>query len=170
MIFTAPKRSLRRFYFYTCLSFCSQGGLPQCMLGYIPQEQTPPPIADHPPPGTDGYWSGQYASYWNAFLFSVFCPMFCTYFLCHLASACSEKLVMTFLFVDLVTQRKKSRRNVLTSQWPTNRAAGSGCYTVLLVVTLVLISDYWYKRNSPQFFTVWNVPGAVLVGASLESA
>ena len=27
---------LRRLCFYTCLSFCSQGGLPQCMMGYHP--------------------------------------------------------------------------------------------------------------------------------------
>ena len=32
--FTARKRSLRRLCFYTCLSFCPQGGLPHCMLGY----------------------------------------------------------------------------------------------------------------------------------------
>ena len=53
-----------RQYFYTCLSFCSQGGvLPQCMLGYhtplsrhtpleqTPREQTPP--SRHPPPRAD---------------------------------------------------------------------------------------------------------------------
>ena len=27
---------LQRSCFYICLSFCSQGGLPQCMLGYHP--------------------------------------------------------------------------------------------------------------------------------------
>ena len=45
---TARKRSLRRLCFYTCLSFCPQGGLPQCMLGY-----PPPPRAEPPGPGTN---------------------------------------------------------------------------------------------------------------------
>ena len=41
---------LRRLCFYTCLSFCSRGGLPQCMLGYHPPRPgTPPP--DQAPPG-----------------------------------------------------------------------------------------------------------------------
>ena len=45
---TFRKRSLRTLCFYTCLSFCSQGGcLPQCMLGYTP------PGADTPSPGAD---------------------------------------------------------------------------------------------------------------------
>ena len=43
---------LRRLCFYTCLSFCSQGGgLPQCMLGY---HHLPPRADTHPqsrPPG-----------------------------------------------------------------------------------------------------------------------
>ena len=53
-IFTVRKRSLRRLCFYTCLSFCSQGGsLPQCILGYHPPEQTPPRPGTLPPgPGT----------------------------------------------------------------------------------------------------------------------
>ena len=46
---------LRRLCFYTCLSFCSQGGLPQCMLGYHPLDQAPPgpgtPQAKYTPPG-----------------------------------------------------------------------------------------------------------------------
>ena len=33
-----------RLYFCTCLSFCSRGALPQCMLGYHP------PRTRHPPP------------------------------------------------------------------------------------------------------------------------
>ena len=37
-MFTARKRSLRRICFYTCLSFCSQGGLHPGGLG-----RTPPP-------------------------------------------------------------------------------------------------------------------------------
>ena len=40
---------LRRLCFYTCLSFCSRGGLPQCMLGYRPLRSTPP--GSTPPPG-----------------------------------------------------------------------------------------------------------------------
>ena len=44
---------LRRLCFYTCLSFCSQGGLPQYMLGYHPPEQAPLLDQPHPPrPGT----------------------------------------------------------------------------------------------------------------------
>ena len=72
---------------------CSQGGLPQCMLGYHPTPWTRhPPITRHPPgpgspsgPGTPdqagtppsrAYWeirstSGWYAFYWNAILFTV---------------------------------------------------------------------------------------------------
>ena len=46
-----------RLWFYTYLSFCSQGVgggcLPQCMLGYTPWADTPPlgrhPLADRPP-------------------------------------------------------------------------------------------------------------------------
>ena len=41
---------LRRLCFYTCLSFCSQGGLPQCMLGYHPPSRPP---RTRPPPGPD---------------------------------------------------------------------------------------------------------------------
>ena len=41
---------LRRLCFYTCLSFCSQGGLPLCMLGYHP------PAADPPTPGPGTCW------------------------------------------------------------------------------------------------------------------
>ena len=51
--------------------------MPQCMLGYTPQADTPragipradTTQADPPPPPADGYCSGRYASYWNAFLF-----------------------------------------------------------------------------------------------------
>ena len=44
-----------RWYFYTCLSFCSKwggGSLPQCMLGYQPpptRHTPPPPRTMHPP-------------------------------------------------------------------------------------------------------------------------
>ena len=42
LIFTARKRICEGYAFTpVCQSFCSQGGLPQCMLGYPPQKQTP---------------------------------------------------------------------------------------------------------------------------------
>ena len=54
---------LRRLCFYTCLSFCSRGVLPQCMLGYTsrsrppPQKETPssrnPPFPRSSPPQAD---------------------------------------------------------------------------------------------------------------------
>ena len=57
-IFIARKQSLQRLYFYTCLSFCPQGVLPQCMMGYQPPRtrHPPDPRADTPlgnryPPG-----------------------------------------------------------------------------------------------------------------------
>ena len=56
VMFTARKRSLQRLCFYTCMSVIlfTGGCLPQYMLGYTPQEQTPPradtPRSRHPPP------------------------------------------------------------------------------------------------------------------------
>ena len=49
-VFTARKRSLRRLCFYTCLSFCPQGGVP----GQVPPwDQVPPSGPGTPPrPGT----------------------------------------------------------------------------------------------------------------------
>ena len=53
---------LGRLYFYTCLSFCSQGGtggLPQCMLGYYAPPPDPPgpdTPQDQTPPGPDTPW------------------------------------------------------------------------------------------------------------------
>ena len=82
---TVRKRSLRRLCFYTCLSFCSQGGSASVHAG-IPPPHLPPPGTRHPPDQTppeqtppwdqtappsgsrDGYCCGRYASYWNAFL------------------------------------------------------------------------------------------------------
>ena len=47
-IFTAHNKVGARLCFYTCLLFCSQGGLPHCMLGYPPRTR-----GRHPPiPGT----------------------------------------------------------------------------------------------------------------------
>ena len=85
-----------RLCFYSCLWFCPQGGvcLSACWDTTHPWEQTPPradpPGADTPrsrhPPGADTPWeqtpprkadssirpmSGRYASYWNAFLYSL---------------------------------------------------------------------------------------------------
>ena len=85
---------LRRLCFYTCLSFCSQGGRGLCLSAcwdtnptqtrhppgsrHPPREQTPPqtrhpPRSRHPPPA-DGHYCGRYACYWNAFLFGQFFP------------------------------------------------------------------------------------------------
>ena len=88
-IFTTHKRSLR---FYTCLSVIlfTEGGLPQCMLGYTPYlgRHLPPycrhPRSRHPPrkqtplkeqkPRSTQCMLGdtgnkrRYASYWKAYL------------------------------------------------------------------------------------------------------
>ena len=59
ILVTVCKRSLQRLCFYTCLSFCSQGGgLPQCMLGYHPpsrphRSRHPPPLGSRHPRGAD---------------------------------------------------------------------------------------------------------------------
>ena len=129
-VYFRPQRSCEGYVFTRVCHCIHRGSLPQCMLGYHPQEQTPPrsrhplpweqtpqeqtlplgadtlpqeqtpleqipPGADPPlweqtplgadtPPGADtpweqnpprsrhpkdGYCWGQYASYWNAFLF-----------------------------------------------------------------------------------------------------
>ena len=48
LIITARKRSSGQGnIFCTCLSFCSQRGLPQCMLGYPPKRT--PPVKETPP-------------------------------------------------------------------------------------------------------------------------
>ena len=53
--FLPSATKLRRLCFYTCLSFCPQGDLPQCMLGYPPGSWHPPgadtPPGSKPPPG-----------------------------------------------------------------------------------------------------------------------
>ena len=92
IIITARKRSLGQGNVFTgmCHSFCPQGrvGFPACITGYMTGGCLPPggsassrwgggglhPGADPPPPRYMGYYeiwsiSGQYASYWNAFLF-----------------------------------------------------------------------------------------------------
>ena len=40
-IITARNEVGARLYFHRRLCFCSQGGLPQCMLGYPPAKETP---------------------------------------------------------------------------------------------------------------------------------
>ena len=96
-IFTARKRSFGQGNIFTsvCQEFCSQGGLPHCMLGYHPlARQTPwkgrppwqgdPPRQGNTPLGKadpparrpllrSACWeirstSGRYASYWNVIL------------------------------------------------------------------------------------------------------
>ena len=95
-IFTARKRSLRRLCFYTCVAVHREGAY----LGMYPPDQVHPPGPGTPwdqvhpqdqvhppgpgtlplgpgtPPGSSACWeiratSGQYASYWNAFLFRI---------------------------------------------------------------------------------------------------
>ena len=61
LLFTARNEVGARLCFYTCLWFCSQGGLPHCMLGYTPRDQrrAHPPGADTPhPSGTRGTTPG----------------------------------------------------------------------------------------------------------------
>ena len=48
-IITAPRRSLRRLCFYTCLSFCSQG---EYLGRYTPPQAGTPSWAATPPAGT----------------------------------------------------------------------------------------------------------------------
>ena len=79
-----PQRS-----FYSCLSFCSQGGSSASVhagipprrpgthpLGADPPRPDTPLAADTPreqtPPSPDGYCCGRYASYWNAFSLHIF--------------------------------------------------------------------------------------------------
>ena len=68
-----PQTKLRKGNVFTpvCQSLCSQGGLPQCMLGYTPppRADTPHPLGRHPlPQQTATAADVRYASYWNAFL------------------------------------------------------------------------------------------------------
>ena len=90
-VFLLPSATkLRWLCFHTCLSVHRGGVLPQCRDTTPPPQQAPPPGADipryprsgtpwsrHPPQKqtpnpanpADSYCCGQYASYWNAFLF-----------------------------------------------------------------------------------------------------
>ena len=51
-IFTARERSLGQGNIFgrVCQELCSQGGLPQCMLGYHTPPDQAPPKTRHPPP------------------------------------------------------------------------------------------------------------------------
>ena len=92
VLYYRPQRSCGKLMFLHLSIILSGGGcLPPCMLGYTPSWvdtpllaetpwaplgrplPTPPwantPLGRHPPPPADGYCSGWYASYWNAFLF-----------------------------------------------------------------------------------------------------
>ena len=85
-VFTSRKRSLGQGNVFThvCQSFCSRGGdvYPACtgQGGALPrrwparERGCPGTRGRHSPPGPetdprDDHWSGQYASYWNTFLF-----------------------------------------------------------------------------------------------------
>ena len=57
---------VERLCFQRLLRFCSQGGgVSQHALGQTNPPGQTPLLGRHPP---DGHCSGQYASYWNAFL------------------------------------------------------------------------------------------------------
>ena len=93
-IITVHKRSLQRLCFYMCLSFCprrrgrwypsmpsrSPGPHPRGRLrGLVRGLSRPTPrrgvcipaCTEADTPQADGYCCGRYASYWNAFLFTV---------------------------------------------------------------------------------------------------
>ena len=70
LLFTARNEVGARLYFHRCVWFCSQGGLPQCMLGYPPDQASPrpgtpwpgTPRSRHPPnkaPPRPGTWPEQ---------------------------------------------------------------------------------------------------------------
>ena len=93
--FTVRNEVAKGLCFYSCLSFCSQGG--STWTGTPPEPGTPPrtrytpqirypqagtpwagtlpgrytPLGRYTPPPADGYCCGRYASYWNAFLLLV---------------------------------------------------------------------------------------------------
>ena len=81
-----PQTKLRKGNVFTsvCQEFCPQGSVHapgrhptgQTLPGRHPPGRRIPgqthPLSRHPPPPSDGYYSRQYASYWNAFLFLNF--------------------------------------------------------------------------------------------------
>ena len=78
-IITTRKRSLGQGNIFTsvCQEFCSQGGMPHCILGYHPRPGKEKPRATQTPLHS-ACWeirstSGRYASYWNAFC-CIFIP------------------------------------------------------------------------------------------------
>ena len=63
-VFTARNEVGARLCFYTCLLFCSLGGVPHCMLGHPPpwdQRQVPPPEQAPPPSAVHAGRYGQQA-------------------------------------------------------------------------------------------------------------
>ena len=83
--------NLRRLCFYTCLSVHRVGSASVHAGITLPRRRHPPPSRHppsrhppgpdwkqaHSPPPADGYGCGQYASYWNAFLFFDEISPFC---------------------------------------------------------------------------------------------
>ena len=132
--------------------FCSQGGLPQCMLGY------PSPQSRHPPPRSSACWeilttSGWYASYWNAFLFWF--QMFKWTELCDDLNwtiydqfiHCQEK--MSFTFQTLLEARTHFRR-MPTARLPTG--VNKNDWKHYLLATLLTGSKYiWKLCKSTKF-------------------
>ena len=102
-----PQRSCEGYVITPVCHSVHRGGLPQCILGYHapradtlwtrhpprsrhhpdqapPRSRHPPdqapPQSRHPPgpaPPADGYCCGRYASYWNAFLFTLISSFSC---------------------------------------------------------------------------------------------
>ena len=76
MIFTVRNEAAKVMFLH--LSVCPQGGSASVHTGipHPPGAGTPPEQATSPqeqaPPPTDGYCCRRYASYWNAFLFSIY--------------------------------------------------------------------------------------------------
>ena len=131
---TACKRSLRRLCFNTCLSVIlfTGGCLPQCMLGHTPpwadapQEQTPPEAVTllHSVCWEIRATSGQYASYWNAYLFwHVQCSCkvlaFVFWFFCVFNDA-NSRHISTFSFFN------KQKRELALPWWPCQMARAEG--------------------------------------------
>ena len=74
-IYYRPQTKLRKGNVFTpiCQSLCSHGGI--CLSACWDTHLRTDPWADTSPwadiPWADGHCSGQYASYWNAFLFKI---------------------------------------------------------------------------------------------------
>ena len=98
----------RRLCFHRCLWFCSQGGcIPACT-------ETDTPL--------DGHCSGQYASYWNAFLFIVvpFLKAKLSNLLVSTYVVCERLSVMhyTFQLPEFLVQNSESSPTLWTTPLP----------------------------------------------------